>query len=64
MSAIANGNRGSFNSSRSREGADRPTRCCAKCRTPYWCGNVECACHPQPPLAVRLGYAASTEAAA
>ncbi len=46
MSAIANGNRGSFNSSRSREGADRPTRCCAKCRTPYWCGNVECACHP------------------
>ena len=19
--------------------------CCAKCKTPYWCGNAGCACH-------------------
>ena len=23
-------------------------RCCAKCRTPYNCGNARCACHDDP----------------
>lgn len=24
-------------------------RCCARCRTPYNCGNPGCACHPISP---------------
>lgn len=23
-------------------------RCCAKCRTPYNCGNARCVCHDDP----------------
>lgn len=29
----------------SRETAAPPRRCCAKCRTPYNCGNTKCRCH-------------------
>lgn len=25
------------------------TRCCARCRTPYNCGNPSCACHLRAP---------------
>lgn len=47
MSAIANGNRSPFNSSRYREAHDRPARCCARCKTPgYGCANTDCRCHP------------------
>ena len=45
MSALVNGNQGRFNASRSREGETPRKRCCARCRTPYNCGNAECTCH-------------------
>lgn len=28
--------------------ADHTPRCCAKCRTPYFCGNKFCTCHAEP----------------
>jgi len=42
-----NVNRGAWNSSRSREGEERPSRCCARCKTPgFGCANTVCKCHP------------------
>lgn len=37
-------------------------RCCARCRTPYNCGNPSCICHARAnPSAVRAWQASSQE---
>lgn len=40
---------------------ERPTRrCCARCKTPYTCGNTACACHTRIiPLEATLAVATS-----
>jgi hypothetical protein len=40
-----NGNGGKFNASRTREAGTPPQRCCARCKSPYFCGNPDCKCH-------------------
>lgn len=39
-------------------------RCCAKCRTPYNCGNKSCSCHPAGPDYARLILEAQASRAA
>lgn len=49
MSSLAgsfNGNRGTHNASRTRQGGAHAPRCCAKCKTPgFGCAHTKCACH-------------------
>lgn len=39
-------------------------RCCARCRTPYNCGNPFCRCHPADPAVeaqrARIAHEAAT----